>query len=80
MHLDVSVHEQFGVNTLQLDSYMQLVSHTPLERLIENDNSFPASKRLCGTQVRLWIEGVQVPLSLQHRRLGPVLLEFPNGG
>ena len=74
MHFDVTVHARFGVNTLRLHSYMQLVSHTP--RLIENGVSLPASKRVSGTQTRVWIEGVWVPRSLQQRRLGPVLLEF----
>ena len=36
VHFDNTVHARFGVNTLRLHSYMQLVSHTPLERLIEN--------------------------------------------
>ena len=80
MHFDVTVHARFGVNTLRLHSYMQLVSHTPLEWLIENGGSLPASKRVSGTQTRVWIEGVWVPRSLQHQRLGPALLEFPNGG
>ena len=79
MHFDVTVHTRFGVNTFQLHSYMQLVSHTPLERLIENGGSLPASQRVSGTQTRVWIEGVWVPRSLQHWRLGPVLMEFPNG-
>ena len=77
MHFDVTVHAQLGVNTLQLHGYMQLVSHTPLEQLIENGGNLPASKRVSGTQTRVWIEGVWVTRSLQHRRLGPVLLEFP---
>ena len=54
-----------------------LVSPNPLEPLLEDGGSLPASKRVSGTQARLWIEGVWVPRSLQHRRLGPVLLEFP---
>ena len=54
-----------------------LVSPTPLEQLLEDGGSLPASKRVSGTQARSWIEGVWVPRSLQHRRLGPVLLEFP---
>ena len=73
MHFDVTVHARFGVNTLRLHGYMQLVSHSPLERLIENGGSLPASKRVSDTQARLRIEGVWVPRSLQHRRLGPVL-------
>ena len=80
VHFDNTVHARFGVNTLRLHSYMQLVSHTPLERLIENGGSLPASKRVSGTQARSWIDGVWVPRSLQHRRLGPVLWNFPNGG
>ena len=44
--------------TLQLHGYMQLVSHTPLKRLIENGGSLSASKRVSGTQARLRIEGV----------------------
>ena len=79
VHFNITVHAQLGVNTLQLHSYMQLVSHTPLEWLIENGGSLPASKRVSGTQAGLRIEGVWMPLSLQHRRLGLVLLEFPNG-
>ena len=79
MHFDVTVHARFGVNTLRIHSDMHLVSHTPLERLIENGGSVPASKRVIDTQIRLWIEGVWEPLSLQYQRLGPVLLEFPNG-
>ena len=58
VHFDVTVHARFGVNTLRLHSYMQLVSHTPIERLIENGSSLPASKRVSGTQARSWIEGV----------------------
>ena len=54
-----------------------LVSPTPLEPLLEDGGSLPASKRVSGTQARLYIEGVWVPRSLQHRRLGQVLLEFP---
>ena len=79
MHFDVTVHARFGVNTLRLHWYMPLVSLTPLEQLLENGGNLPASKRVSGTQARLWIEGVW-PWSLQHWRLGPVLLEFPNGG
>ena len=80
MHFDNTVHARFGVNTLRLHWYMRLVSPTPLEQLIKNSGSPPSSKHVSGTQVRSWIEGVRVPLSLQHRRLGPVLLEFLNGG
>ena len=80
MHFDVTVHTRFGVNTLWLHSYMRLVSLSPLEWLIENGSSLSASKRVSGTQVRLWIEGVRELLFLQHQKLGPLLLEFPNGG
>ena len=54
-----------------------LASPTPLEHLLDDGGSLPASKRVSGTQARLWIEGVWVPRPLQHRRLGPVLLKFP---
>ena len=54
-----------------------LVYPTPLKPLLEDGSSLPASKCVSGTQARLWIEGVWVPRSLRHRRLGPVLLEFP---
>ena len=57
-----------------------LASPTPLELLLEDGGSLPASKGVSGTQARSWIEGVWVPRSLQHRRLGPVLWNFPNGG
>ena len=61
MHFDVTDHVQFGVNVLRLHSYMRSVS--PLERLIENGGSPPASKHVSDTQVTLWIEGVRVPRS-----------------
>ena len=38
-------------------------SLTPLKRLIENGGSLPASKRVSSTHVRMWIDGVWVPLS-----------------
>ena len=65
------------VSTLRLHSYMLLVSLTPLERLIENGSSLPASKHVSGTQARSRIEGVWLPWSLQHQRLGLVLSNFP---
>ena len=65
------------VSTLGYTGICDLVSPTPLEQLLEDGGSLPASKRVSGTQARSWIEGVWVPRSLQHRRLSPVLLEFP---
>ena len=40
-----------------------LASPTPLEQLLEDCGSLPASKRVSGTQARLRIEGVWVPQS-----------------
>ena len=77
VHFDNTVHARFGVNTCGYTGICDLVSPTPLGLLLEDGGSLPASKRVSGTQARSWIEGVWVPRSLQHRRLGPVLLEFP---
>ena len=60
VHFDNTVHAWFGVNTLRLYYYTgicELVSPTPLEPLLEDGGSLPASKRVRGTQARLWIEG-----------------------
>ena len=73
VHFDYTVHARFSVNTLRLHWYMRFGSPTPLYLLLEDGGSLPASKRVSGTQARSWIEGVWVPRSLQHRRLGPVL-------
>ena len=66
-------------NALWLRWYMGLAFPTPLEQLLEDSGSLPASKRVSGTQARLRIEGVWVLQSLHHRRLGPILWTFSNG-
>ena len=58
------------VSTLGYTGICDLVSPTLLEQLLEDGGSLPASMRISGTQARSWIEGVWVPQSLQHRRLG----------
>ena len=68
VNFDNTVRARFGVNTLRLHWYMRFgVSHST-----RTVTSLPASKRVSGTQTRVWIEGVWMPRSLQHRRLGPV--------
>ena len=39
------------------------MSPTLLEQLLEDGGSLPASKRVSGTQVRSWIEGVGASVS-----------------
>ena len=77
MPFDVTVYARFGVDTLRLNNYMRLVSLTPLERFIENGGSLPASKRVSGTQVRLWIEGVCVPSGSVTSEVESALDSYP---
>ena len=76
VHFDNTVHARFGVNTLRLSGICDLASPTPLELLLEDGGSLPASKRVIGTQARSCM-GASISATPE---VGSGTLEFPNGG
>lgn len=77
VHFDNTVHVRFGVNTLRLHWYMRFgVSHST--RTVTRGWRQSSCLQACKWHPsQIANRGVWVPQALQHRRLGPVLLECP---